>query len=324
MRRAPIAVVLALMSVPSEALARPSAARAEARRRLEALEAEPSTGPARRRRFRAWRRAAKRAGAPRRRLYALTRAELAVDRVARRPKRGALAPTLRALARARRTLRRHRFRARAAWVRALALLVRARSGDPAGALRAGRGLRFRGVPAARRLALEARAEAALARDRPARALELAARAAGVGAQAPERLETTPLLRRACAALADPRRCPHVVHARTGAFLVSGFEERAPVQARSDAVLERIHAQASVLLRDCLLAEARAEPDRLRGAQLEISWTIAADGRVRSPDVRPKRHRDLLDGCLPERLGWLRYPKLASGAHENVSMRFGID
>lgn len=289
----------------------------------KALFATPASQRLRARIRRDWYSALRKAGQSPESSRAIARADRVIDRLRSSPERPPtrLEIDLRRLDEAIRTLQKFGDRRRAAYARALRYRLLARSGRPEAAVKGLPDLTAAKNSAIRNLALLAMAEAWLAIDEPGRAVRAAAKIDSVPSHP---LRPGPALRTACRALEQkegPGSCARQVRRVTGRFMATNHGEGPSVARRDPAVLEGIHQEATLFLQDCLLTHARANPERLRGAQLELSWTIDVNGRSISPDLRPRRYGDLLNGCLRDRLGWLRYPPLRGGRHENVSLAF---
>lgn len=232
-------------------------------------------------------------------------------------------------------------RRRARYAKVVRQLVRVRSGQAEGAL-AGLGELPRSAHrGTQSLALLVASEAHLALAEPGPAADAALRRdlllekgrlkkkPGLDAEPADALLLRPsgVLRRACAQLdrlEGPGRCARRARAQSRRFLVTDGQTPQPVRARASALLEKLHAEATVFLEDCFLRAARADPARFQGAELSLSWTIDRSGAAVEPELRPSRYQDLIAGCVSERLGWLRYPALRGGAHQNVSLGFMLN
>lgn len=292
-----------------------------------ALFAAPSQRSLRARLRADWRRAlrrAKREGAPAQRL---AKADAVIDRAAARPKRPPrrLESDLEALGQAIETVRQIGDRRRAAFATVLRHHILSRSGEPERALRGLRKWTKHSNRSIRRRARRVEVEASLATKAFERAAVAAARRRLDRADRPDGpLRPDALLQKACRAWGR-EACARQIHKTTGVYLMTDHSRRKPARQRPPALMETLHAEATVALMDCLLAHARADKARFAGARLELSWVVDPNGRARAPELRPRRYRDLIEGCVSERLSWLRYPRLVGRqSHETVSIPFAID
>lgn len=295
--------------------------KAPARRHFEAATraAEPGT-PLRRRVLGRWKKANPKDPSPKK----LLQLEPALRAWARRtPKGKAAAEKMR---QTEGKLRALKDAPHAAWVRARRAAALAKTPNVAEAL--ARPLTAGSQPSfVREAAWEALAQTALEQDALPEAVHALARAERIGEEGPatQPLRPSRSLERACSKLdarEGPGSCARVV-AATGAFLVTDASRGAVLAQRPPEAMSDIHAEATLFLQDCLLTEARSDPSRYRGAHFELEWTIEEDGRATELDIRPRRWRPLADGCVGERLGWLRYPRVKAGVRETVSMSFDL-
>ncbi|MEO1231741.1 MAG: hypothetical protein AAFZ18_22815 [Myxococcota bacterium] len=274
-----------------------------------------------------WRRALHASRRPLSPTTTLARADRVVDRLAARPRQSErqLERRLKELDAARKTLLELGDRRRASYASAVRRWVLARSEQPERALRGLDRLVRSKTRSVRRLARQAQAEAHLA-------LEQAGPAALAAAwrilDAPDEDKDGPLrpdrlLRTACRDL-GAEACARQVRKRTRRFLITDHSGGRARAQRPPEVVEALHAEATVALEDCLLTHARADPERYSGVRLELSWVVDDGGRAASPEIVPRRHAELAEGCVAERLTWLRYPKLIGGAHETVTIAFGLN
>lgn len=292
-----------------------------------ALFAVPTKPKLRARLLADWRRALSAGRRPSTPTRTVARADRVLERLAGRPRRseGKLEAALRDLETARKALLEVGDRRRAAFASALRRQVLARSGEPEQALRGLETLARSKTRSVRRRARLAEAEAHLAMERPESAAVAAARRLldVPEAESAEPLRPDALLRKACRA-AGAEACARRIRKRTGAFVITDHSRgRARAQRRPD-VLSDLHAEATVALEDCLLTRARADPERYAGARFELSWVVDDGGQAFAPELSPRRHAELVEGCVTERLGWLRYPRLVGGAHETVTIAFALD
>ncbi len=89
-------------------------------------------------------------------------------------------------------------------------------------------------------------------------------------------------------------------------------------------LQRVHGDALVTLEYCVLALAKADPERYRDEELHFNWSIQPDGRPSNIEVRPRRHTAAAQACIDDAVSWFRYPRTpASAERTNVSVPYRL-
>ncbi len=257
----------------------------------------------------------------------LLEADRTLDQVVRRPRRSgdALEKTLSALADAAQVYRRDRDPDRAEEALALRALVLVRSAKPDDGLRAAERVVAKSSAPKRAAIIAHEAKTWALMDRGD-----AEGAAGSAImfnhlRSPE--QRSPLLDRACH-LYDKANgdgsCARLEIKLTGDVTFTDFSLGKRKSELTDADIERVHAEALPALEDCVLSAARRDPEFFRGVDVQLSWTIDAEGRATDVEMSPNRNKKDIMPCAGPRIAKLRYPKVFSKERKNVTIPYHLN
>lgn len=119
-------------------------------------------------------------------------------------------------------------------------------------------------------------------------------------------------------------CARLQLSKRGFVALVDYSKRKHPGRLTQAQLDAVHADALVSLEHCVLALAKADPDRYRDEELTFGWTIGPDGKPAQPEVRPRRHQAAAQQCIDEAVVWFRYPQTpASVERTNVSVPYRL-
>lgn len=121
----------------------------------------------------------------------------------------------------------------------------------------------------------------------------------------------------------PGSCARLERDVTGAYTFTDFSIPRPKRELSDGDVERVHTQFLPAIEDCVREAARRSPDTYVGSELRIGWAIQPRGRATDVEIAPRRYKDDLEGCVTERVGWLRYPRFFSGERKTVTVPYRL-